>query len=361
MDDISLEQLLKTVVSYKASDLHLVSESEPQIRLDGRLVPLNVSKFDPIKIQNLCYSVLTDTQKKRFEETRELDFTFYIKGIGRFRANYYFERGSTAAAFRVIPEVVPTVDDLKLPDIIKELVKKERGLVLVTGPTGSGKSTTLASMIHEINLTEAKHIITVEDPIEFSHTHHKSLISQRSIGDDTASFQSALKYALREDPDVILIGEMRDLETIRAAITAAETGHLVFGTLHTNSAVQTVNRIINVFPANEQALIRTQLSLSLVAVLSQTLIPKIGGGRVAAVEILVTNPAVSNLIREDKIHQIGAQMQLGQNKSGMQTQSQVLIDLVNNKVIKKEDALKYANQPDEVDRATSGTFFATTH
>ena len=259
--------------------------------------------------------------------------------------------GDVAAAFRVIPTKIPSIDELGAPQIYKELIKREKGLILVTGPTGSGKSTTLASMLNEINITERKHIITIEDPVEFIHENKQSLFSHRNVGSDTNSFSNALKYALREDPDVILIGEMRDKETISAALTAAETGHLVFGTLHTNSSAQTINRIIDVFSGDEQPQIRAQLSTSLVAVISQALVPKIGGGRVAVPEILITNPAIANLIREDKVHQIYSQMQLGQGASGMQTQTQVLVNLVKSGIIEKDDALRFSTRPDELMKA----------
>jgi twitching motility protein PilT len=350
---VTLDKILKTVVAYKASDLHLVEGVEPQVRISGKLAPLDMEKLEAADAQSLCYSVISDSQKKQFEETKELDFTFMLKDIGRFRANYYMQRGSVAAAFRIIPERIPTLDDLNAPPIFRELCKREKGLVLVTGPTGSGKSTTLAAMINEINLTEHKHIITIEDPIEFNHDHIKSIISQRNVGDDTMSFATALKYAMREDPDIILVGEMRDVETIRAAVTAAETGHLVFATVHTNSATQTINRIINVFPSEEQSIIRTQLSMSLTAVVSQMLLPKIEGGRIAVHEILINNPAIANLIREDKVFQIYSQMQLNQGKTGMQTLAQVLIELVRNGVIDKENALRFATNKDEVERAVS--------
>lgn len=359
MSSITLDKILQTVTAYKASDLHLVAGTEPQIRISGKMTALDLESLDGSAIQSLCYSVINDNQKKYFEENKELDFTFSLKGVGRFRANYYFQQGSVAAAFRIIPEKIPTLEDLNSPAIFYELVKKEKGLILVTGPTGSGKSTTLAAMINEINTTERKHIITIEDPIEFHHEHKSSIISQRNVGEDTKSFSSALKYAMREDPDVILVGEMRDVETIRAAVTAAETGHLVFATVHTNSATQTINRIINVFPAEEQAIIRTQLSMSLSAIISQTLVPKIEGGRVAAHEILINNPAIANLIREDKVHQIYSQLQLGQSKTGMQTLSQVLIDLVKARVVSKDDALRFATNREEVERALGGSGGAT--
>jgi twitching motility protein PilT len=351
---LTLDKILQTVTAYKASDLHLISGSEPQIRIAGKLTPLDLEKLDPQALQSLCYSVINDNQKKHFEEFKELDFTFLLKGVGRFRANYYFQKGSVAAAFRIIPEKIPSLDDLNAPSIFKELTKHEKGLVLVTGPTGSGKSTTLAAMINEINQTEQKHIITIEDPIEFSHEHLKSVISQRNVGEDTSSFATALKYAMREDPDIILVGEMRDIETIRAAVTAAETGHLVFATVHTNSAIQTINRIVNVFPAEEQSMIRTQISMSLTAIISQTLLPTIEGGRIAAHEILISNPAIANLIREDKVHQIYSQLQLNQSKTGMQTLSQVLIELVKTRVVAKDDALRFATNFEEVEKALGG-------
>ncbi|MEJ2373066.1 MAG: PilT/PilU family type 4a pilus ATPase, partial [Sulfurimonas sp.] len=296
----------------------------------------------------MAYSLIEDKQKKEFEENNELDFSFELKDIGRFRANYYRTIYGIGCAFRMIPIEIPTLEEYGNPPIFKELVKKEKGLILVTGPTGSGKSTTLASMLHEINLTERRHIITIEDPVEFVHTNNKSLFSQRDVGSNTKSFATALKYALRQDPDVILIGEMRDAETIGAALTAAETGHLVFGTLHTNSAPSTVNRIIDVFDGEQQAQVRAQLASSLVAVISQTLIPRIGGGKAATQEIMISNPAISNLIREDKVHQIYSQMQLNQGESAMTTQTQQLLILMQKKVISKENALKNSNRPDEL-------------
>ena len=348
---IDIKKLLKNIVAHKASDLHLVSRSEPQIRISGKLVSLDLPKLDGETIEKMCYSIITEKQKKIFEENKEIDFAIELPGVGRFRANYYRTMGDVAAAFRVIPTKIPSIDELGAPQIYKEIIKREKGLILVTGPTGSGKSTTLASMLNEINLTERKHIITIEDPVEFIHENKKSLFSHRNVGSDTKSFASALKYAMREDPDVILIGEMRDKETISAALTAAETGHLVFGTLHTNSSAQTINRIIDVFNGDEQPQVRAQLSTSLVAVISQVLIPKIGGGRVAVPEILISNPAVENLIREDKVHQIYSQMQLRQEATGMQTQTQILVQLVKNKVIEKNDALRYSTRPDELTNA----------
>jgi len=344
---IDIKKLLKSVLAFNSSDLHLVVGAEPQIRIDKELKPLNLPVLKAKDIEEMAYSLIEDKQKKIFEENNELDFSFELKDIGRFRANYYRTIYGIACAFRMIPIEIPTLDEYNNNPVFKELIKKEKGLILVTGPTGSGKSTTLASMLHEINLTQRQHIITVEDPVEFVHTNINSLFSQRDVGNSTNSFASALKYALRQDPDIILIGEMRDAETIGAALTAAETGHLVFGTLHTNSAPGTINRIVDVFEGSEQAQIRAQLSASLVAVISQSLIPKIGGGKVAVQEVLISNPAVSNLIREDKVHQIYSQMQLNQKETHMATQAQEMVSLVKNQIITKENAIKNSNRPEE--------------
>jgi twitching motility protein PilT len=344
----TLEQLLKSIKDYNASDLHLNVGAEPMLRIDGQLTPLNLPKLGREDVIKLCYSVLTEKQKAKLEDELELDFSFEIPKVARFRANYYFERENLATAFRIIPERPLSLNELNAPAIFKKIVRKEKGLILVTGPTGSGKSTTLAAMIKEINDNFRKHIITIEDPIEFVHPHNKCLVSQREVERDTKSFLRALKSALREDPDVILIGEMRDRETIAAAITAAETGHLVFATLHTNSAIQTINRIVNVFPAEEQDQIRTQLSMAILAVISQALLPKIGGGRIAAHEILINNPAVANLIRENKIAQIYSQMQLNQGTTEMQTLNQVLANYVLKGLITKETAMSYTTKPEEL-------------
>ncbi len=345
---IDIKKLLKSVLHFNSSDLHLVPGSEPQIRIDKALKPLNLPVLHAKEIEEMAYSLIEDKQKKIFEEYNELDFSFELDNIGRFRANYYRTIAGIACAFRMIPIEIPTLEQYNNNPIFKELVKKEKGLILVTGPTGSGKSTTLASMLHEMNLTQSKHIITIEDPVEFVHTNIKCLFSQREVGDNTKSFATALKYALRQDPDAILVGEMRDKETISAALTAAETGHIVFGTLHTNSAPATVNRIIDVFDAGEQAQVRAQLASSLISVISQSLMPRIGGGIVATQEVLITNPAIQNLIREDKVHQLYSQMQLNQNETHMTTQMDQLIELMRKKIVTKETAITSSNRPEEL-------------
>lgn len=349
MATINIKGLLKNVVAYKASDLHLVSRSEPQIRIDGKLVGLDMDKLDGNAIEEMCYTLITDKQKKELEENKELDFAVMFPDIGRFRANYYYTmNGDLAAAFRIIPIDIPSLDDLKAPDIFKQLVKREKGLILVTGPTGSGKSTTLAALLNEINLHEHKHVITIEDPVEFVHENKRALFSHRNVGEDTKSFASGLKFSLREDPDIILVGEMRDRETIGTAITASETGHLVFATLHTTSAIQTLNRIVDSFEGAEQVQIRNMLSVSLTAVISQSLLPRVGGGRVAIHEIMINNSAISNLIRENKIHQIYSQIQLNQQKTGMTTQTQSMVKNVKSNTISKEDAIRFSTQPQEL-------------
>ena len=323
----TLHQLLKVMLDKGASDLHITTGTPPQLRIDDDLVPLRTEALTPVDTKQLCYSILTDAQKLRFEEDQELDLSFGVKNLARFRANIFLQRGAVAAAFRLIPFKIVPLGDLGLPPVIAELCERPRGLVLVTGPTGSGKSTTLASMIDKINTENRDHILTIEDPIEFVHPHKSCLVNQREVHSDTHGFSAALRAALREDPDVVLIGEMRDLETIEAALRIAETGHLTFGTLHTNSASQTINRIIDVFPAHQQGQIRTQLSLVLEGIVCQALLPKVGGGRVVSLEIMVPTPAIRNLIREDKIHQIYSAMQTGQEKLGMQTMNQCLTTL----------------------------------
>src|SRR5215216_1910363 len=344
----TLPELLKTLVDNNGSDLHITTNTPPQIRVHGHLRPLDLPALGPAETKALAYSVLTDSQKKRFEESLELDFSFGIRSIARFRCNVFNQRGAVAAVYRVIPEVIKTFNELGLPQVIANLADRPRGLVLVTGPTGSGKSTTLAAMIDKINTERHDHILTIEDPIEFVHAHKNCLVNQREVHSDTQSFSSALRAALREDPDVVLIGEMRDLETVESALRIAETGHLTFGTLHTNSASQTINRIIDIFPSGQQSQVRTQLSLVLEGIVCQGLLPKIGGGRVAALEIMIPTPAIRNLIREDKIHQIYSAMQTGQEKLGMQTQNQSLATLYMKKLVTLETALSASSNRDEL-------------
>jgi twitching motility protein PilT len=344
----NLHQLLKAMIEKGSSDLHITTGSPPQLRIDGRLVPLKMPPLSPVDTKQLCYSILTDAQKHHFEEENELDLSFGVKNLSRFRANVYMQRGAVSGAFRTIPFKILTFDELGLPPIVEDLANRPRGLVLVTGPTGSGKSTTLASMIDRVNTERHEHIMTIEDPIEYLHAHKNCIVNQREVGADTDSFKKALKYVLRQDPDVILVGEMRDLETIEAALVIAETGHLVFATLHTNSCVQTINRVLDVFPPYQQPQVRAQMSFVLEGVLSQTLIPRASGsGRVLAVEVMVPNPAIRNLIREEKIHQIYGQMQIGQAKFGMQTMNQCLASLVNRRLISFEEGLNRSSDQEE--------------
>jgi twitching motility protein PilT len=345
---VSLSDLLKKMLELNGSDLHITTNSPPQIRIHGHMTPLDLPPLNPAETKQLAYSVMTDAQKHRFEEDFELDFSFGLKGLARFRANVFNQRGATAAVFRVIPFEIKSFNQLSLPSIVSKLCDRPRGLILVTGPTGSGKSTTLAAMIDKINTERHEHIITIEDPIEFVHPHKSCLVNQREVHQDTKSFTSALRAALREDPDVVLIGEMRDLETVESALRIAETGHLTFGTLHTNSAASTINRVIDVFPSHQQPQIRAQLSLVLEGILCQSLLPKIGGGRAMAMEILVPNPAVRNLIREDKIHQIYSAMQSGQDKFGMQTFNQSLATLYLQKQITQDVAIARSSMPEEL-------------
>ncbi|HZP80527.1 MAG TPA: type IV pilus twitching motility protein PilT [Chthonomonadaceae bacterium] len=335
---LSLDQLLEACVYNQGSDLHIKADSPPLVRIHGEILQLDLDPLTADEARWLCYSILSDTQKARFEEEFELDFAYEIKGVARFRGNCYVQRGNVGGAFRVIPYEIKTIEELNLPEVCKTFSDRPRGLVLVTGPAGSGKSTTQAAMIDYINRTRSEHIITVEDPVEFVHEDRLALINQRELDTDTLSFQNALRSSLREDPDVILIGEMRDLETIQLAITAAETGHLVFGTLHTTDAVQTVDRVIDVFPTHQQQQVRMQMSVNLLGVISQTLVKrKDEKGRVAAFETLVAIPAVRNLIRESKTFQIGSIIQTGQ-RHGMQTLDQALANLVHTNVVSYEDA-----------------------
>ncbi len=345
----SLQQLLKAMLDKGASDLHITTSSPPQLRIDGDLVPLRTEPLTPVDTKQLCYSILTDAQKLRFEEDQELDLSFGVKNMARFRANIFMQRGAVAGAFRIVPYQIIPLDELGVPPVVHELCERPRGLVLVTGPTGSGKSTTLASMIDRINTRQRCHIVTIEDPIEYLHPHKNSLVNQREIGSDSASFKRALKYILRQDPDVVLVGEMRDLETIEAALTIAETGHLCFATLHTNTAIQSINRIIDVFSPHQQSQVRAVLSFVLEGVLTQALIPKASGsGRAMCCEVMVPNAAIRNLIREDKLHQIYSQMQIGQAKYGMQTFNQGLCELVVKKVITTDEAMIRSSEPDEL-------------
>jgi twitching motility protein PilT len=348
----TIEAFLREMAERGASDLHLTSDSPPMIRLHGQLAPIAHPPLTSTDTKNLCYAILTEGQKKRFEEHNELDFSFGLRGVARFRGNLYLQKGCVGGAFRKIPTEMPRVQELGLPSSVEDLTKIPRGLVLVTGPTGSGKSTTLAGLVDKINRERKEHIVSIEDPIEFVHDHKGCLVNQREVFSDTESFAEALKHVLRQDPDVALIGEMRDLETIEAALVVAETGHLVFSTLHTNSAVQTINRIIDVFPPYQQAQVRAQLSLVLQAVISQQLIPRRDGrGRCLAAEIMIPNAAIRNLIREEKYHQIYSQMQVGQSKFGMQTMTQSLVLLVQRNLITTEDAIARATEPDEVRQA----------
>jgi twitching motility protein PilT len=345
----TLNQLLKSMVEMGGSDLHITTNSPPQVRVDGHLRPLSLPPMTPSETKQLAYSILTDNQKHRLEENLEIDLSFGIKGLARFRANIFHQRGAIAAVFRQIPYEIKGFRELGLPIIIERLCEKPRGLILVTGPTGSGKSTTLAAMIDKINRERSEHIVTIEDPVEYLHSHKKCIVNQREVAADTHSFTAALRSALRQDPDVVLIGEMRDLETVESALRIAETGHLTFATLHTNSAAQTINRIIDVFPAHQQGQIRAQLSLVLEGIVCQALLPKVGGkGRAMAMEILIPSSAIRNLIREDKVHQIYGMMQAGQTKHGMQTFNQALAALYFKRMITLETALARSSYPDEL-------------
>jgi len=346
---LDLHQLLQAMVREGASDLHITCGSPPHFRIDGHLVPLKTAPLTPEQTQQLCLSVLNEKQKQTFLQDQELDLSFGVKNLCRFRANLFMQRGTVAAAFRAIPSNLPEFEKLGLPPVVGRLTNRAKGLILVTGPTGSGKSTTLAAMLDKINRERHHHIITIEDPIEHLHAHRNCIVNQREIGQDTNGFKGALRYVLRQDPDVVLIGEMRDLETVQAALTISETGHLVLATLHTNSALQSINRIIDLFPPHQQSQVRAQLSFTLEAVVSQQLLMKRSGvGRVLVAEVMLATPAIRNLIREDKAHQIYSQMQVGQAKYGMQTMNQALLELVSAGQLAQDDALNHSNDVEEL-------------
>ena len=355
---VNLHQLLKAMIEKGASDMHITTGSPPLLRIDGSIMPLKLPPMGPVETKQLCYSILTEEQKIQFEKTSELDLSFGVKNLSRFRCNVFMQRGAISSAIRAIPFRIASFDELGLPPVIAEISSRPRGLVLITGATGSGKSTTLAAVIDKINSETRQHIMTIEDPIEFLHPHKLCVVNQREVGADTSNFKTALKYVLRQDPDVVLVGEMRDLETIEAAITIAETGHLVFATLHTNNCAQSINRVIDVFPAHQQPQIRAQLSFVLQGVVSQSLLPRMGQpGRVLAMEVMVPNVAIRNLIREDKVHQIYSQMQVGQEKFGMQTFNQSLYNLFSRKLISMEEAITRSHDHEElrlmIERGTS--------
>jgi twitching motility protein PilT len=346
---ISLLQLLKFSADQGASDLHLTAGSQPALRVNGRIVRIKTDPLTKDLTRKLCYSVLSDLQKSRFEETRELDFSFDIKNLARFRANFFFQKNSVTGVFRRVPVTIPKFQELGFPNAVGELTNLQHGLVLVTGPTGSGKSTTIAAMIDKINSERHGHIVTLEDPIEFIHSHKNCIVNQREVGADTADFRVAMKHMLRQDPDYCLIGELRDLDTIEGALQVAETGHLVFATLHTNSAVQTINRIVSVFPGEQQDRIRVLLSFTLQAVISQRLLPSLQGGRVAAHEFLLLTPNIRHLIRENKLHQVDGMMQVGQEKSGMLTMNQSLINLLLKRRIDLHTAMASSPEPEQLE------------
>jgi len=353
--DVHIDELLELVVEHNASDLHVSDGLPPVLRIDGELKKTRYETVTPEISQRMIYDILTDDQIQRFETDLELDCSYAFQDVARFRVNVYRDRGTVASALRLIPRRIPTIDELNLPDVVLDLSRRVRGLILVTGPTGSGKSTTLASMINQINHERAEHIITIEDPIEYLHSHAKSVINQRELGQDTHTFNNALRASLREDPDVILVGEMRDLETIQLAVTCAETGHLVMATLHTNSAAESVDRMIDVFPPAAQEQIRIQLSNNLQAILSQQLMRRAGQpGRIAAIEVMVANSAIRNLIREAKTHQITSSIQTSAG-TGMQTMDQALRDLYHASMITYEDAMRRAQNPVELEKLIHGT------
>ncbi len=349
---LSLRELLEIMVKQNASDLHITVGTPPQIRVDGKLTKTDLDTLKPEDTKKLAYSVMNEKQRLKFEENSELDLSFGIKNLSRFRCNIFMQRGNVAMALRQIPHRVPTFEELGVPESIVKLSELPRGLILVTGPTGSGKSTTLAALIDKVNREQYKHIITVEDPIEYLHSHQNCIVNQREVHADTQTFAASLKYALRQDPDVILIGEMRDLETMEAALTISETGHLAFATLHTNSAAEAINRIIDVFPNNQQEQVRVQLSFVLQAVVTQQLMPKVGGGRVLALEVLIATPAMRAVIRDDKIHQIYSLIQAGQ-KYGMRTMNMSIFELYNARKVTYSDAICHSVSPAELEEMIS--------
>ena len=354
LEDVHLDEILQIVVDKNASDLHMAVGVAPTLRIDGALMGTNYQRLSPQVSQRLIYDILTDDQIQRFENQMELDFSYSLQNLARFRVNAYKDRGTVASAFRLIPQRIPSVSDLGLPKVVEELSERPRGLVLVTGPTGSGKTTTLASMVHKMNCERSLHIITVEDPIEYLHSHRKSIINQRELGQDTLSFPAALKSCLREDPDVILCGEMRDLDTIGIAITMAETGHLVLATLHTNTAAESIDRMVDVFPPGQQEQVRVQLSNNLVAVLSQQLLPRASGpGRVAAIEVMIATPAIRNLVREAKAHQITSIIQTS-GEVGMQTMDMALCEMYKKGLVTYDEIMNRAVQQEELTKLISG-------
>jgi twitching motility protein PilT len=350
---LNLRDLLEVATTLGASDLHLITNAKPSVRIDGELRFIESEELSSEDIENICFDLLDEQRKKLLNCRKNLDFAFELENIGRFRANFYFQKSSLAVSIRLLPNIIPAISELGLPSYICELYNSKSGLILITGSTGSGKSTTLAAIIDDINQNSKKHIITIEDPIEFVHNHKNSIISQRSIGEDSEGFDDALKYALRQDPNVIMIGEMRDAQTINAALLAAQTGHLVLATLHTNSAVETISRIVSTFENENRQAVRTQLADCLLAVISQFLIVKKGGGRALACEVLVNNKAVANLIREDKSAQLYSQIQLSQGKNGMQTLSHSLSQFVKKNIISKDLALEFTTEKDELQRLLS--------
>ncbi len=346
---INLPGLLKAMLEHRASDLHVTSGNPPCFRVDGQVVRTKLKSLSPVDTKELCYSVLTDSQKAQLEKDRQLDFSFGIRDLARFRGNIYFQRGALAAAFRHIPFEVPKLTSLGLSQQIMNLTRKPRGLILVTGSTGSGKSTTLAAMVDYLNEHDSLHIITIEDPIEYIHSHKSSLVNQREVGSDATDFALAMRAAMREDPDVVMVGEMRDRETIETALALAETGHLVLSTLHTNGAFQTINRIVQVFPADQQDQIRLQLSMVLEGVVSQCLLERMDKpGRALALEVMLPNPSIRNLIRDNKLFQIQSAMMMGQDQSGMITLNQSLFDLVKRRIINPENALLASPDPEDL-------------